>query len=416
MRNKNSSVFFATFSWYENGKRLPRNGMIDSMLYFFVPKVKTFILLDQPHPISDTIHPFVEVYKQKKLSEKFRISPLLYLPVYLYCKLETQGLTRISYKLRDFFSVFIVAFTRNETYDLFFGLEAINALAGIILKKLGRVKTVVYYVSDYSPTRFSKFGRNMFNSLYLWLDRFCVIHADFTWDVSPAMQEGRIQAGLDVNRKYRVVHVPNGLFPSQISSLPITRRTRDSLVYLGNLEPDFGVELALKAFKEIKKKRASATLRIIGGGENLSDMKRFVSRLKLSKSVIFYGFVEGNDEMAKIVRSSYVGIAPYRAFPESIRWYGDAGKIRQYTAAGLPVVTTHVPPLGRYIVEKGAGIMTKDTVKSFSDGILRLLSDDVLYAKLSTGAIKVSRGNTWENVYTKAFDDMEKLNYHNTIL
>ena len=53
--------------------------------------------------------------------------------------------------------------------------------------------------------------------------------------------------------------------------------------------------------------------------------------------------------------------------------------------------------------------MTKDTVRSFSDGILRLLSDDALYEKLKRGAIRVSRDNTWENVYTKALEDMEKM-------
>lgn len=404
--NKTFSVIFATFSCYEKGKRLPRNGMIDSMLYFFVPRVKTFILLDQPHPISDTIHPFVEVYRRGKMSEKFRISSFSYLPVYLYCLMEKQGLTRISYKLRDFFSVFIAVLTRREKYDLFVGLEAINTIAGIVLKKLGLVKIVIYYVSDYSPIRF---GKTFFNRIYLGLDRFCVTHADCTWDVSPAMQEGRIKAGLDANKKYRVIHVPNGLFPSQIRSLPISQRTRDSLVYMGNLEPDFGVELAIRAFQEIKKKRSEATLRIIGGGENLLSLNIFVKKFNLEKDVIFYGHVIDNDEMARIVRTSYIGLAPYRAFPESIRWYGDAGKIRQYTAAGLPVVTTHVPPLGRYVVERGAGIMTKDTVKSFSDGILRLLSDDALYEKLSAGAVKVSRDNTWENVYTKALEDMEKM-------
>lgn len=385
---------------------MPRNGMIDSMLYFFVPRVKTFILLDQPHPISDTIDPFVEVYENGTMRDRRRMSPVFYFPVYFYCLMEKHGLTRISYKLRDFFSVFIAVFTRKEKYDLFVGLEAINAIAGIVLKKFGIVKTVVYYVSDYSPIRF---GKTFFNRVYLALDRFCATHADFTWDVSPAMQEGRLQAGLDRSKNYRVIHVPNGLFPSQITSLSISQRKRDCLVYLGNLESDFGVDLAIQSFAEVKKERPKATLRIIGGGENLAEMKRLADSLKLGKSVIFYGFVDSNEEMARNVRSSYVGIAPYRAFPESIRWYGDAGKIRQYTAAGLPVVTTHVPPLGRYIVEKGAGIMTKDTVKSFSGGILRLLSDDVLYRKLSAGAVRVSRDNTWENVYTKALEDMEKM-------
>lgn len=53
--------------------------MIDSMLYFFVPRVKTFILLDQPHPISDTIHPFVEVYENGRMRDRRRMSPIFYI-------------------------------------------------------------------------------------------------------------------------------------------------------------------------------------------------------------------------------------------------------------------------------------------------------------------------------------------------
>lgn len=388
---------------------MPTNGMVDPMISYFVPKARSFLLLDQPHPVSDTINPFVEDYRGGKLVRKYRMNIISYLPIYLYCRLDNVGLTRISYKLRDFFTVLLLGFMMREKADYFIGLESINTIAGILLKKFGKIGTVIYYVSDYSPNRFTKNGRRFFNDIYIALDRFCVVHADFTWDVSPAMQEGRIEAGLEANKKYRVIHVPNGLFPAQIKSLPISQRKRDCLVYLGNLEPDFGVALAIRAFKEIKKKRPGATFRIIGGGEYLVDMKQLVNRLKLNGSVTFYGFVEDNEDMAKIVRTSYIGLAPYRSFPESIRWYGDAGKIRQYTAAGLPVVTTHVPPLGRYIVKKGAGIMTKDMVKSFSDGILRLLSDDAMYEKLSVGAIKVSRDNTWEHVYTKALADMEKM-------
>ncbi len=407
--NKNSSVFIATFSVYEKGRRLPKNGMVEPMISFFVPKVKTLLLLDQPHPISDTINPFIERYENGKLFKKYRLSAIFYFPVYLYCTMERTGLTRISYKLRDFFSVIFIAVTQKEQFNLFIGLESINTLAGIILRKLGKVEIVVYYVSDYSPNRFSKFGKRFMNTIYLWLDRFCVKHADFTWDVSSAIQDGRLKNGLDPQKKYNVIHVPNGLFPSQIRSVPISERTHNSLIYLGTLEPDFGVELAIEAFREVKIKIPKAILRIIGGGKELPSLKRLAQKLKLENSVIFYGFVEDNDEVARIVRTSYIGLAPYRAFPESIRWYGDAGKIRQYMASGLPVVTTQVPPLGRYIVEQGAGIMTKDIIKDFSDGIVRLLLDHVLYAKLTSVAEKINRDNTWENVYIKAFRDMKKI-------
>lgn len=404
------SVFIATFSQYEKGVRMPRNGMIEQLLYFFLPKVKDLLLLDEPHPVSDSINPIIEIYRNGKLKRKFNISPLFYLPIYLFCKLPSQNRTRISYKLRDFFSVIFAAFMVGGKYDLFIGLEAINLLAGLFLKKIGKAKTVVYYVSDYSPTRF---GKTLFNSVYLALDRFCVRHADFTWDVSPAMKKGRIEAGLQDRDMKRVLHVPNGLFPQQIKSLPVSKRIPNSLVYMGALYPEFGSDLAIEVLKEVKKKIPDASLHIVGGGEGLERLRNKVKKLNLEKSVILYGFVQDNGEMAKIVRNSYVGLAPYRAGDNSSRWYGwygDAGKIRQYLASGLPVVTTQVPPLGAHIVNLGAGIMAKDTLDSFSKEVTRLLLNKDLYMKLANMAEKISKDNTWENVYSKALRDMRNLN------
>lgn len=384
--------------------------MVDQLLYFFLPKVKNLLLVDQPHPVSDSIDPTIEIYRDSKLKRKFSISSFFYLPIYFFCSLPSKSRTRISYKLRDFFSVIFSGFIIEGKYDLFIGLEAINLLAGLFLKKIGKVKTTVYYVSDYSPTRF---GKTLFNSAYLALDRFCVRHADFTWDVSSAMKKGRMEAGLPENDMKRILHVPNALFPSQIKSLPISQRIPNSLVYVGALYPEFGSDLAIESLGEIKKKIPDATLHIVGGGDGIERLKNKVKKLNLEKSVVFYGFVKDNSEMAKIVRSCYLGLAPYRAGDISSRWYGwygDAGKIRQYVASGLPVVTTQVPPLGRHIVEKSAGIMTKDTLKSFSDGILKLLSNKELYRKLSSTAVRISKDNTWENTYSKALIDMKNLN------
>lgn len=403
---KTSTVFFATFSRYENGKRLPTNGMVDPLLSFFLPKVRSLTLLDTPHLVSDTIEPVVEIYRGQRLVHRFILSKFWYLPIYFLCTLPSKKETRLSYKLRDFFSVLLVAFIEKGSYDVFIGLESIFALAGLVLKKLGKVKTVVYYVSDYAPNRYKN---KVFNALYIWLDRFCLRHADCTWDVSPAMQAGRIQAGLPKGDTYRVIHVPNGLFPSQIASLPLEKRNRNDLVYMGILQPDMGPDLAIKAFGKVRKIYPKTRLHVIGGPQkDVERYKTLAQHLRLEKSVTFHGYVKDTDAMANIVRHCYIGLAPYRAFPDSVRWYGDAGKIRQYTASGLPVVTTQVPPLGRYIVEKGAGIMTADSVQSFTNGILRLLKDPALYERLRTGAQKVSKDNTWERVYSKALKDMEK--------
>lgn len=408
--SKNSSIFIATFSRYEKGKRLPVNGMIDPLLSFFLPKVKTLLLLDQPHPVSDTINPIVEVYDSGKLKKKFVFSSLFYLPIFLFCKFPSKKRTRISYKLRDLFSVVFTGFSQGKKYDLFIGLEAINLIGGLFLKKIGIIKNVVYYVSDYSPTRF---GKTLFNYLYLWLDRYCVKHADFTWDVSPAMKNGRIEGGLLPKDTNKIIHTPNGLFPSQIASLPISQRSSNVLVYMGGLYPEFGSDLAIESLIEVKKIVPDVVLRVIGGGENLQRVKDLVKKLNLEKSVIFYGFVEDNAKMAEIVRTSYIGLAPYREFDKRSKWYGwygDAGKIRQYIASGLPVVTTHVPPLGKYVTEKGAAIMAKDAVGDFSRAIIKLIQDKKLYTRLTAKAEEISEDNIWENTYSKALRDMEKMN------
>ena len=405
--DKTSSIFFATFSRYGKGKRQPTNGMVDPVLSFLLPKVRSLVLLDTPHLVSDSIEPIIEVYNDQRLSSRFILSKFWYFLIYLFCTRPSTSETRISYKVRDFISVLLVAFTQKGSYDVFIGLESVFALAGIVLKKLGKVKTVVYYVSDYAPNRYKN---KAFNALYLLLDRFCLRHCDYTWDVSPAMQKGRIQAGLPNAGIYRVIHVPNGLFPSQIASLPIAKRDKNDLVYMGILQSDMGPDLAIKAFGVVLKIYPKMKLHIIGGSQKDSRIyKAMAKRLRLEKSILFHGFIQDNTEMAKIVRRCYIGLAPYRAFPDSWRWFGDAGKIRQYTAAGLPVVTTQVPPLGRFIVSQGAGIMTTDTVKSFSNGILLLLSDFALYKKLSRGAQKVSKDNTWEHVYSKALSDMKAM-------
>src|SRR3989344_8307597 len=54
--------------------------------------------------------------------------------------------------------------------DLFIGIDPLNALAGIILRKLHLIKKTIFYCVDYTPTRF----HNKFvNSIYLWCDRIC---------------------------------------------------------------------------------------------------------------------------------------------------------------------------------------------------------------------------------------------------
>src|SRR6185369_4923209 len=168
---KNSTILLATFSPWKNGLRLPINGNVEPLLDFFVPKVRKTVLIDQVYPGSDFVMPQVEVYVNKKRTIK-KLSRWVYV-LYPFLTLTNTGATHVTFKLRDFLSVLDVGSQTSKPYDYFIGLEAINALAGVILRKCKKVKKVIYYVSDYSPNRYKQ---KWFNDLYLWLDRQAAMH------------------------------------------------------------------------------------------------------------------------------------------------------------------------------------------------------------------------------------------------
>lgn len=401
---KINSILFATFSLRNNGQRTATNGMMEPMLSFVAPKVERFTFIEQPHPGSDTVLPFIEIYKRGKLKKG---SQHLLLPRILSPLLTVTNInqTQPVFKIRDFLSV--LEFTlrnRHQKHDLFIGLEAINALAGIILRKLGIVKTVVYYVSDYSPVRYKI---SLVNKFYLFLDKFAATHANFIWDVSLAMMPARIKVGLNPKKAAPVIHVPNALFPKQINYRPYSKIIPNSLVFVGTLGKINGPDIAIKALKIVLKSVLDARLHIYGDGEpDMSRLKKLTEKLRLNDRVIFHGFISDQIKLSKETSKYAIGLAPYLAIPGSPRWWADATKIRLYVAAGLPVITTKVPPLGKEVEVDGAGIITKDTPEDTAKAILKLLKDKELLNKMKKNAIARARDNTWENIYSQALKRM----------
>ena len=403
MTEKISSILFVTFSIRNNGKRTSINGMIDPLTSFFTPKAKEFVLIEQPHPGSDTVIPFLEVYKNSKLSKKSRnfisskiLSPLL--------KLSNENRTQVTFKIRDFLSVLEFIFKEKRKFDLFIGLESINAIAGITLRKFGRVNKVVYYVSDYSPSRY-RIG--FINNLYLSLDRFAATHSDFVWDVSKAMLPARIKAGLNPKKVAPVIHVPNGLYSEQINYLPTSKIIPNSLVFVGTLGKINGPDIAIEALNLVSKKIPDAKLHIYGDGEpDISRIKNLTKKLNLTEKVIFHGFISDQVKLSKETKQYAIALAPYLAVHGSPRWWADATKIRLYLAAGLPVITTKVPPLGKEVEEAQAGIITKDTAEDTAKAIQKLLKDSPLRESMKKNAVAQAKGNTWKNTYSEALKKM----------
>lgn len=400
--NTKTTVLIATFSPWKNGRRLPTNGNLEPLLDFFVPKTAKTVLIDQPYPGSDFILPRIEVYSAGKRVRITGVSWWMYC-LYPFLRAIKSNGTHIIYKVRDFLSVIDWVLRDQTHYELFVGLEAINGLAGIILKKLGRIDSVVYYVSDYSPNRYKQ---QWFNRLYLWLDRFCASYADYIWDVSAAMQPARISVGLDPQKSAPVLIVPNALYPAQISFLPLSRVEPYSLVFMGTLGEENGPDLAIKALTYLLPRFPLVKLHIIGGGEDLLRLRKLTADFRLKKFVIFHGFIADRTLLSQILKKYALALAPYAAIPGSPRWYGDATKIRAYLAAGLPVVTTQVPPLGEEAAAAGAAVIVRDDPQQLAAAVGKIFMQPKLLATMKKHAVAFAKDNTWEKEFSKALRAM----------
>lgn len=406
--NLSSNVCFATFSPYADGKRDPKNGNIDPMISFFVPKVNKFVLIDQPHAGSDIVTPIIEEYLKGKINTRHDLDVPFYKPLYwILKKLSlTDDDTNILFKIRDFISVLHVGLKSREKFDYFIGLESINTLAGLLLRKIGKVKKVIYYTSDYSPTRYIN---RLFNKIYIHLDKMCCYNSDYLWDVSKAMLEARLSAGLVRKKIAPIIHVPNALFPHFIKHLPQDRLKPYSLVFMGSLGYENGPDLAIKALPIVIKKLPEVRLNIIGGkASDLTRLKKLTKFLKLGKYVKFYGMIPRDEDMLFILRQFFLALAPYLKLRNSVRWYGDSLKLRAYMACGLPVITTEVPPLGRELESYGSAVITGDNENDLAKSIIRILSSAELYKNYRTKSIEYGKNNTWENTYFNAFARMNK--------
>ena len=405
--NSISTIVIATFALWKNGKRTPLNGMIEPLLSFFGKKADLIILIDCPHQTSDDIRPKIEYYKKGVIAK--RATPPFLFPPYFLLKPFTNMQTQPMFKVRDFFMTFFVLLNEKNKPDLFIGLESIFTLAGIILKKLGKVKTVVYYVSDYSPTRYNS---KVFNAVYLWLDRVCATHADYIWDVSKAMMTARIKHGLDKKKAAPAIHVPNALFPWQIRYKTVEKLEPYSLAFAGTIGPENGLDLAIEALVIARKTLPSLKLHVFGGGPlaNEEAIDRLIKRLKLERSVIFHGFIQDLHILSDKVSSCMVGLAPYTSLPWSVRWYADATKMRLYFANGLPVITTPVPPLGKEALEKGCAMVVPDTKEDIAKAIIEMFRHKKIYLKFRENAIAFAKNNTWDNTYKTALSMMQRSN------
>ncbi len=309
-----------------------------------------------------------------------------------------RGPEFLFYILDIFFTLYLIRCTRARI-DLFIGLDNLNTLAGVIARKLGLARSVVFYVIDYVPQRF---GNRWLNDVYHWIDKVCCRHANVIWNVSSAMMEARRTKWGSLDGCAPSIVVPWGCRFERIERLPISQINRREVVFLGSLLPEQGINLLFEAWPAVQSCVPDARLVIVGGGVQEQGLRALAEQLGIASSIKFVGFVQEDAKIERILTRAAVGVAPYREDSASFKYYCDPSKVKSYLGAGLPVVITRVPPVAQLIHEVEAGLAIKHDAPELSEAIIRLLTQDEVYERYRANAIRLAAQFSWDKIFYAA--------------
>ena len=303
---------------------------------------------------------------------------------------------------KDFLVTFYFILKFRQKFNVYVGVDPLNALVGLILKQLGFAKVTIFYVIDYVPIRFKNV---LLNSVYRSFDKLCVYNADYTWNLTSAMADAREKIGIRKEDTNQII-VPTGMHAEKIKSRPAKDLDRNSIVFLSHLRKGQGIELVLQALPEVIKEIPSAKLIVIGTGPLENYFKEEVEKRGLGRNVTFLGYIESHEEIEEIVAKCRVGIAPYVPDPNSFTWYADPGKPKVYLGCGIPVIITKVPEVAFKISKRKAGIAINYNSRELCDAIKKMLNDDKVYEIYRTNAVQFACELSWDTVFTKAFSKL----------
>lgn len=359
--------------------------------------LKKFLLLNNTYRILFISHPLTfkreyyrnsskyEFYRNQKLIKKQKAFHWILPDVLLY--------------LKDIFYTFLWSFKHWDKYDLFIGLDPLNALSGLILKKIGLVDKVIYYSIDYFPIRFSN---RIMNRIYHYLDKLSVKFSNETWNLSPNMAKSREKIYSASTKKIgKQILVPIGIWSRRTNRKSFNKINKQKAVFIGLVDPASGIDLAIDSLKDIIKTFPNFKLEIIGGGPDLKDLKEKAKKSGFTKHVKFHGWITNRTRIESILADGAIGLALFNPslIKEEVK-NADPMKIKDYMVLGLPVITTSIVSTSKKIHDAKAGISIGYNTKEFTAAVIKLLKSEKDLKNYKLNAIQYVQQFDIEEIYS----------------
>jgi glycosyltransferase involved in cell wall biosynthesis len=212
-------------------------------------------------------------------------------------------------------------------------------LTALSLRRRGA--TFIFDHHDLVPELYlSRFGRgeDLGFKLVRSVERIAFRFADVVISTNESYRRAALRrGGVEPRNSFVVRSAPDLSRFCAVKPDPALRRGKPHLLaYLGVMGPQDGVDHALHALSELRKRRQDWHAIFVGSGDVFDAMRALRTELGLQDCVEFTGRIP-NEPLRQVLSTADVGLAPDPKNP--LNDVSTMNKILEYMACGLPIVS-----------------------------------------------------------------------------
>jgi glycosyltransferase involved in cell wall biosynthesis len=187
--------------------------------------------------------------------------------------------------------------------------------------------------------------------------------------------------------------IPNIIDLARFAATPGRERvgTSPHLIVVRNLEPIYDLPTALQAFALVRARWSQARMTVAGSGPELNRLQALAASLGIADSVCFSGRIE-HALIPALYADADCALNPSRVdnMPNSVL---------EAFASGVPVVSTDAGGVPDVVTHGVTGLLVPvgDAV-AMADGVLRILDDRALAARLVQAGLAEAQRFAWPQV------------------
>lgn len=285
------------------------------------------------------------------------------------------------------------------------GFDAIHAcnppetywLLGLVWKSFG--KRFLFDHHDLSPEMYAaKFATSsgLLNRALLALERATFATADVALATNESHRRVAIERGrMDPDRVFVVRSGPDLDRFSRYEPDIAWRKGKQHLVaYLGDISRQDGLDVLVRAVRDMAQERDDFHVVVIGGGSAWEDVKAYATDQGVADRMTFTGIVTDED-LCRILSSATVAVDPVPKNAWSDK--STMNKIVEYMYFGLPIVAFDLTET-RHSAQSAALLANADSEEAFGKTLTALLDDPEARSQMAEdGRRRLEDHLAWEH-------------------